>query len=181
MMAIYLAGPGIFAPDARETGLRKKALCRQYGFEGLYPLDQALPADLLPTETALAIYRANIAMIEHAHAIIADLSPFRGPSADPGTVFELAWMLAHGRPAFAYSNDRRPLRDRVPGARPDQAGERWVTPDGMDIEDFGLADNLMIDCALRDAGTPLITPAPGFRPGALWGVKRCLQMAQAHL
>lgn len=120
-------------------------------------------------------------MMERADMIVADLSPFRGPSADPGTVFELVWMLARGRPAFAYSTDPRPLRERVPGARRDAGSQRWIAPDGTEVEDFGLADNLMIDCGLRDAGAPLITPAPGTRPGALWGLEQCLIAARARL
>ena len=180
MLTLYLAGPGIFAPDAQAAGARKQALCRDYGFIGLYPLDQALPEDVPPAETALAIYRADVAMMEQADAIVADLSPFRGPSADPGTVFELAWMLARGRPAFAYSTDPRPLRGRIPGVSRDPATNRWTAPDGDEVEDFGLPDNLMIACALLDAGVPLITPEPGSKPGPLWGLERCLAAARTR-
>ena len=39
---LYLAGPDVFAPDPRELGGRRRALCEKYGFEGLFPLDWAI-------------------------------------------------------------------------------------------------------------------------------------------
>jgi nucleoside 2-deoxyribosyltransferase len=39
-----------------------------------------------------------------AEAIIANLTPFRGIAADPGTCFELGYMCAQGKAAFAYTN-----------------------------------------------------------------------------
>lgn len=46
MTAIYLAGPDVFRPDAEAHGEMLKALCAEFGFLGLYPLDHALPADI---------------------------------------------------------------------------------------------------------------------------------------
>ena len=55
------------AIDGREDGEALKALCARYGFEGLYPLDNALPKQLAePHEQAAWIYRANIGLIERA-------------------------------------------------------------------------------------------------------------------
>jgi nucleoside 2-deoxyribosyltransferase len=34
---IYLAGPEVFLKNAKEVGEQKKALCRKYGFEGMFP------------------------------------------------------------------------------------------------------------------------------------------------
>ena len=36
---IYLAGPEVFLTNALEFAARKKDLCRQHGFEGLFPFD----------------------------------------------------------------------------------------------------------------------------------------------
>jgi hypothetical protein len=41
---IYLAGFDVFRPDALAHGETLKALCRAFGFEGLYPLDGAVPS-----------------------------------------------------------------------------------------------------------------------------------------
>src|SRR3546814_1957018 len=38
--SLYLAGPDVFRPDARERGRELKARCAQFGIEGLFPLDQ---------------------------------------------------------------------------------------------------------------------------------------------
>ena len=36
---IYLAGPDVFLPNAIEVGKKKKAICEEFGFEGLFPAD----------------------------------------------------------------------------------------------------------------------------------------------
>jgi len=46
-------------------------------------------------------------------AMIVNLTPFRGPSADVGSAYEMGFMRALGRPIFAYSRDERPFLDRV--------------------------------------------------------------------
>ena len=43
-------------------------------------------------------------MMEESDIIIANLTPFRGASADAGTLIELGWFLGRGKPAFGYSN-----------------------------------------------------------------------------
>ena len=43
--------------------------------------------------------------MDQADVIIANLTPFRGPSADAGTVYELGYMLGKGdRLCLGYSN-----------------------------------------------------------------------------
>ena len=85
---IYLAGPEVFLPDADDIGLRKKALCEKYGFVGLFPLDNEIAN--LPADGRLdqAIYAANLVLMKEADIGICNLTPFRGISADAGTVFE---------------------------------------------------------------------------------------------
>ena len=134
MRKIYLAGPDIFLPNARAIGDLKVKLCAEFGFEGLYPLDNdADPSD------ALAIFHGDVALMRRADIGLFNLTPFRGPSADAGTVFELGFMYALGRQIAAYSAVSGPYRQRVEspdGGRHDR--------DGLEIEDFGRADNLML-------------------------------------
>ena len=87
-MKIYLAGPDVFLPDAGEVGRQKVAICARHGIKGLYPLDNTL--DLGSDVTSRAIFRGNVAMMDGCDAIIANLTPFRGPGADAGTVYELS-------------------------------------------------------------------------------------------
>src|SRR4051812_36156063 len=95
MRKVYLAGPDVFLPKPLEMSRRKKEICAQYGLTGLFPLDNAV--DPKANGASLEIFRGNETMMKQADAIIANLTPFRGPSADAGTVYELGYMAARGR------------------------------------------------------------------------------------
>ena len=110
-MKIYLAGPDVFLPDAIEIGRKKAAVCARYGLVGLYPLDNAV--DLSAADASLTIFKGNEAMMQAADAVIANLTPFRGPSADAGTVYELGYMAGRGKLCLAYSNDAASYKARV--------------------------------------------------------------------
>src|ERR1043166_9341310 len=157
-MRVYLAGPDVFLPDAREVGRCKSEICARHGLGGLYPLDNAV--DLAAADASLAIYRGNEAMMDASDAIIANLTPFRGPSADAGTVYELGFMAGRGKLCLGYSNDIWPDVERVRrGGDVKGAGNgRLIDADGLWVEDFGLADNLMIIHGLELHGCPLIAP-----------------------
>jgi nucleoside 2-deoxyribosyltransferase len=173
---IYLAGPEVFLPDAVELGLRKKALCQEFGFVGLYPLDNAI---IEGEQRDARIYAANLALIEEADAAIFNLSPFRGIGADSGTAFELGWCAARGKPLFAYSNDPADLFDRVKTAfgahRTPQGG--WCDAHGFEIETFGNADNLMLDCALNAQGRAVLRAETKLPLGDLALFSACLRQA----
>lgn len=156
-MKIYLAGPDVFLPNAIETGRRKRELCERYGFIGLFPLDNVV--DLAAPDASMQIFRANRAMIDQSDAIIANLTPFRGPSADAGTVYELGYMAGRSKLCLGYSNDRLAYRDRVTQARPVSKAEGLLFDDaGLIVEDFGLVDNLMIVHGLDLHGCALVVP-----------------------
>src|SRR5437588_740576 len=113
MLKVYLAGPDVFLPDAVELGNRKKQLCSAYGFEGLFPFDNEISPRTAGERIDRLIYRANERMIRRADFGIYNLTPFRGPSADPGTVFELGMMVGLGRRVFGYNNVRQDYFERV--------------------------------------------------------------------
>jgi len=178
---VYLAGPDVFLPDAVELGARKKALCERHGFTGLYPLDEIAA----PAASDLEIYRACVALLRRADFGIAHLTPFRGASADVGTVYELGVLIALGKTVFGYTNDAADLLTRVRQIAPvtrDEATGVWRDGHGLMIEDFGNADNLMIDAALAAQGFPIIRidapPAERYRD--LTGFEACLKRAVAH-
>jgi nucleoside 2-deoxyribosyltransferase len=183
--AAYLAGPEVFLPDAAEIGQRKKELCRRHGFEGLYPLDADVPRDPAPSLDR-RIYHGCLAMMRAADIGILNLTPFRGLSADPGTVLELGLLAGMGKPVFAYTNDPRDLLERARAAGDaalDAASGIWRDGAGMSIEDFGNADNLMLDMTLAEQGHPILRhaalPAERFRD--LGGFEACLRQAAAAL
>ncbi len=178
-MKIYLAGPDVFLPDAIEIGRRKAQICANHGVSGLYPLDNAV--DLTAGDASLVIFKGNEAMMDAADAIIANLTPFRGPSADAGTVYELGYAAGRGKFCLAYSNDPTPYRDRV--ARlfdvTTSADGRLIDPEGLTVEDFGWPDNLMMIHALDLYGCPLVTPRR--LPADIWhdltSFEACVRLA----
>src|SRR5215510_3144287 len=112
MQKIYLAGPEVFLAEAIEVARRKKELCAAYGFEGMFPLDNEIAEAAGGEPIDRLIYRANAAMIRRADLGICNLTPFRGPSADAGTVFELGMLVGLGKPVFGYTNVTTDLLDR---------------------------------------------------------------------
>jgi len=155
-MKVYLAGPDVFLPDPLGMAARKRAICAAHGLTGIFPVDNhpAHPGGDAPLW--LHIYRRNEAHMRDADAVIANLTPFRGPSADAGTVYELGFMRALGKRLAGYSNAAAGLLPRtlaaIGGAASRDAGGRWRDAEGMALEDFGLGDNLMIDGGLHEAG-----------------------------
>jgi nucleoside 2-deoxyribosyltransferase len=177
-MQVYLAGPDVFLPDALEIGRRKVEICAAHGLTGLYPLDNVI--DLSAADASLAIFKANEAMIDAADAIIANLTPFRGAGADPGTVYELGYAAARGKLCLGYSNDPAVYAERVRCYTEVTARDgHLVDADGLTVEDFGLNDNLMLVHALDRYGAPLVTPRE--RPADIWhdfsAFETCVRLA----
>ncbi|WP_298885228.1 nucleoside 2-deoxyribosyltransferase [uncultured Bradyrhizobium sp.] len=181
-MRIYLAGPDVFLPDAVEIGRCKAAICAAHGLTGLYPLDNTV--DLTASDASRQIFCGNEAMMDGADAIIANLTPFRGAGADPGTVYELGYMAGRRKLCLAYSNDPAIYADRVSRFMTVTSEDgRLVDAQGLTVEDFGLVDNLMMIHALELHGCPLVTPAA--QPIDVWhdlaAFETCVRMAAARL
>lgn len=153
MPRIYLAGPDVFHPDARELGRRKAEICVAHGFNGVFPLDVSVdPKGLDPRETGLAISQKDERLLRSCHAMIVNLTPYHGPSMDVGSAVELGIMRGLGRPIFGYSNAAEPFEARVRKAFKTDLADKTRTSDGMRIESFGLTDNLMVDGAILASG-----------------------------
>jgi len=187
IMRVYLAGPDVFLPDPLARGAALKAVCARHGLIGVFPLDllDGEPAAWAALPEWQRIARRNEAHITGCAALIANLTPFRGPSADVGTVFELGFARALGRPVFGWSGAGAPFDARsraLPGMARDAAGV-WRDADGMAVEAFGCCDNLMIDGAITASGGVLVAaelPAAGrWQDLALF--ERCVAAAAARL
>ncbi|NGM18758.1 nucleoside 2-deoxyribosyltransferase [Roseomonas stagni] len=181
-MKVYLAGPDVFLPDAAAMAAEKKRLCARYGLEGVFPTDpRPDPAADAASDLWYAIYLRNEAHIRACDALVANLTPFRGPSADAGTVYELGFMRALGRPVLGYSNDASDFSTRTraflgDAARRNTEGD-WVDGEGLSLESFGLTDNLMIDGGIRAADGLLVRCAVPVarRWSDLTGFEACLK------
>jgi nucleoside 2-deoxyribosyltransferase len=182
MTRVYLAGPDVFLPDAVGIGRRKIELCTRHGLVGLYPLDNAI--DLAAKDASLQIFCGNEAMMIEADAIIANLTPFRGPGADPGTVYELGYMAGRGKLCLGYSNDPSSYADRVRQFTEVTSRDgRLVDALGLTVEDFALTDNLMMIHALDLHGCALVTPRQA--PADVWqdltAFETCVRLAAERL
>jgi nucleoside 2-deoxyribosyltransferase len=157
---IYLAGPEVFLPDPIGAGASKQALCAAHGFEGVYPLDAGLDlSGLSKTEAARRISLTNEALMRSCDLLIANCTPFRGVSMDVGTAFEVGYMRALGRPVLGYTNTPLDLRERSALGRAAIDLPFDSDADGVEIEDFGLAENLMIEIAIMESGGRLTRSA----------------------
>ena len=163
---VYLAGPEVFLPEPVAAGLEKKARvtaidrANDWPFElvGLYPLDNEV-ADFKPDfDTGIRIYRANVELMNRAYAVAANMVRFRGPSMDVGTAFEMGYMRGLGKPVFAYY-EAAPFygAEEAPGMYVERVRtygsvsthDPRVDADGHAIDDFEMADNLMMIGALE--------------------------------
>ena len=181
---IYLAGPEVFLPDPIEAGRLKCALAAEYGVEGVYPLDATLDlAGLTKPQQATLISTSNEELMRSCDAAIANLTPFRGASADSGTAFEVGFMRALGRPVLGYTNTLLDYVERADACRALPRLPFDADGPGISIEDFDLAENLMIEVAIQASGSRLIRhPAtPGAEMTDLTAFRLCLEEARRLL
>jgi nucleoside 2-deoxyribosyltransferase len=182
---IYLAGPEVFLTEAVEIGKRKKAMCKKYGFEGVYSLDvdvESVGKD--PREMGFCISEANEQLIKSCQILIANITPFRGPSADVGTAFEMGFAHALGLKVYAYTNVAMPFTERTVTALNSQVKRsqdgKLRDAQGMFVEENGLTDNLMIDgCINASTQLLVVEQAPADKLFTyLRGFEKCLRAAQ---
>ncbi|WP_425248814.1 nucleoside 2-deoxyribosyltransferase [Bradyrhizobium yuanmingense] len=86
------------------------------GLEGLYPPDNSVSAGPL-AEMAAEIFKGNGEMSDRAQAIVANISPFRGPNMDPGTPWEIGYGASRCLPFFAWSSSTLTLFQRQTSAQ----------------------------------------------------------------
>jgi nucleoside 2-deoxyribosyltransferase len=184
---IYLAGPEVFLPNAEEIGERKKAICRKHGLEGEFPADIELDDSTLEgSKRGWQISRANEDLMCVCDLLIANMTPFRGPSMDVGTAFEMGFMRALGRPILGYTNSDKDLLSRTKTYLAGRFRRRnGVVEDSnrMFIEDYGFAENLMVEGAVLSSRSEVIRTAvpPRKRFTDLAGFTRCVKMARRIL
>ena len=162
--------------------MKKRELCAAAGFIGVGALDGVL-VETTPSEAmAREIYADSIARLRQCDALIANLTPWRGPGCDPGTAFEVGFAAALGKPVFAYLNvddeDEADHSGRVEGrlgAGRDGEG-RLRDLLGCEVEDFGLPENLMLWAETRRFFV-VVTPDP---IGDLTGLKLVLEAVRLY-
>jgi nucleoside 2-deoxyribosyltransferase len=128
---LYLAGPEVFLPNALAYAEQQRALCEQYGFTPLHPVDNGPTLEAwsvealarlyeavqlfrteplrrfmaLPSEAmrcAMKIYLGNIAYVRACDIVVANCNAFRGALVDDGTAYELGLANGLGKPTYGY-------------------------------------------------------------------------------
>jgi nucleoside 2-deoxyribosyltransferase len=174
---IYLAGPEVFLPDARAIGVEKCRLAAEAGLEGAFPLDAQLDlASLPPAEQARRISEANEGLMRSCDGVVANLTPFRGVSMDSGTAFEVGFMQALGRPLSGYTNVTPDYSKRAHAFRARGPAQMDGDRADLEIEDFGMAENLMIEVAIVASGCRVVRRdvAPGTELTDMAAFAECL-------
>jgi nucleoside 2-deoxyribosyltransferase len=153
----YLAGPDVFLPNAVAHAATKVEIYRRLGLRGLPPLNEE-------AEKAAT-----------SDAIIANLTPFVGASADTGTLIEVGWFLGKGKPIFGYSNTPENFESRM-------RRQLGVKHADLGIKGFHLPDNLVIVGAVHSSGYLVFLPTDGKARGldALDVFETCVEAAARY-
>ena len=164
-LRVYLAGPDVFDRDSGHSFTRLSRLAHAQGLAPIVPMEgwgnvnpgpgtSVAPsngsASKDPSE-AQRIFAANIARLDSADGVLANLRDFRGNEPDSWTVFEVGYAFARGIPVVAYGVPQTCYASRV-GLRQacerDELGALRETATGCQVEDFGQRLNLMLACAV---------------------------------
>lgn len=142
-MKVYVAGPDVFRPDALEHAKLVRELLMEEGVTPLLPIDNEVSfLNKSPNVVAMEIYAKNVAMIDAADAVLANIEPFRGDHMDPGTAFEIGYAIARNKPVYCFTpHAGTAIVDRVEWM---ETGGVYRDNSKMLVENFGETENLMI-------------------------------------
>lgn len=171
---IYLADPEMSLANARAIGACKRAICARHGLIGVFPADKeeaSDPAPPLPGQD-LAVSGAMERALRSCDAMIPDLAPFRGPSADVGSAYEVGFTRAACATPLARLSSNRPsmaIFTREPTPHPLQLSSLsllpWPSVSGGRVLPGGVHEGS------SDGPNPFCVAAPGegFRRDRLKG------------
>lgn len=180
--SLYLGGPDAALPDASGLMARKRNLCADKGFVGVYPEGSVL-VETEPSEAmAREIYADRVQRLRLADAAVINMTPWRGPNCSVSAAFEAGFMAALGKPVFGYMNvqaeDEAELRNRIEnemGLEIDRSGA-WRDGFGGLIEDFGLPEDLMLWAETRRL---FVVATPDIY-GEVAGFELCLEAVKLY-
>ena len=102
---------------------------------------------------------------------------------DAGTAYEVGFMRALGKPALGYTNASGDYAARARALRLLPPLRFDCDHASVEIENFGLAENLMIAIAVHESGTDVVVnDIDGYeRMSDLTGFRDCLVMLRQQL
>lgn len=131
-LKVYIAGPDVFRQNPKLHFDHVQDLCDRYKITPLIPYD----SDLQKSDS---IYSYNKILLSNCDVLVANITPFRGPSVDPGTAFEIGYAKAMNKPVVAYTE--------AYGVDYNLRVTKEILNMSIEfpyVENFGLCDNLMI-------------------------------------
>jgi nucleoside 2-deoxyribosyltransferase len=144
---VYVAGPDVFSPRWDECRQELSQYAAVRGITPLFPHSH-------PNDSPADIYRCNTRLIQQADAVMANLQCFRGSEPDSGTVFEVGFAIALGRPVWGF-NAAGPYQEKVAthyGLSTDREFP-IACKDGYAVESFSEPLNLMLAIPVRLCAT----------------------------
>jgi nucleoside 2-deoxyribosyltransferase len=150
--------------------------------DGVFPTDPYPdPAHWAALPEPDRIHRRCESQMRGCDILVANLTPFRGPSADVGTAFEMGFMRALGRPIFGWTAIGTRFTERTLAFLGDtalcRADGRVQDKAGMSVETFGCYDNLMLDGGIAASGGVLVAE----EGDELAVFERCIREVAARL
>jgi nucleoside 2-deoxyribosyltransferase len=102
---------------------------------------------------------------------------------DSGTAFEVGFMRALGRPVLGYSNVVGDYKVRADAYRALRVSLPDADAPDVEVENFGLAENLMIAAAITQSGGTVVSQAvpAGQEMRDLVGFEACLMQVKRLL
>lgn len=150
MTKIYIAGPDVFEKDSIEIGKKYVKLCKEYGLEGLYPLDNVIDFNQPKQKIAQDIFEANKNLIDECDIVIANLNSFRGKESDSGTIWECGYASALGKKVYGYLYRNTTYLEQFKDNQKLANKDGFCDLNGKMIEDFNHPVNLMIACSVQE-------------------------------
>ena len=144
---VYVAGPDIFSRRWDEFREEFGQYAAERGITPLFPHSK-------PSNGPSDIYHGNTRLIKQADAVIANLQCFRGSEPDSGTVFEVGFAVALGRPVWGF-NAAGLYHEKVAthyGLSTDREFP-MACKDGYAVESFSEQLNLMLAIPVTLRGT----------------------------
>ena len=199
-LKVYLAGPNVFFPNHEAVFKQQKAICAQYGFEGVAPTDNQPDLRKLdtPHKIGLAISKADEDTMNACDLVIANMTPWPvkpddkrqlGISTDVGTAYEMGYMRAQGKPVFAYTNTSVNFLERTKaflgGLLKPRASDPALLEDknGFMVDNTAMHDNLMLDGGVHHSGGAVVAKevAPENRFNDLSAFEEAVKLAAKTL
>lgn len=146
----YLSGSERYEADDIIRYECMKKLCNRYGFDAITPVDDAAGIQRIhsddPYVRAYNIFDHNQRHVRNCDLIIANLNMFHAWEPESDTSFECGMAYQLGKKLYAYMDDTRIMRERIPNYG-SVNGFRDVC--GCNVENFNYPINLMFASSMK--------------------------------